>query len=67
MFQVQSEFSWVKGPAVIAAEYHGRVAILTHAGGGAFSVVRGTEYLACCPSIGYARAFAAKLAQQVAA
>jgi hypothetical protein len=67
MFQVQSEFSWVKGPAVIKAEYHGRIAILTHAGGGAFSVVRGTEYLACCRTIGYARAYAQKLAQREAA
>lgn len=67
MFQVQSEFSWVKGPAVIKAEYHGRIAILTHAGGGAFSVVRGTEYLACCPTISYARAYAQKLAQREAA
>lgn len=61
MFQVPSQFSWVKGPAVIAAEYHGSIAILTHDGGGAFSVVRGTEYLACCPSIEYARGLVTKL------
>ena len=67
MFQVTTEFSWVKGPAVIAAEYHGNLAILTHTGGDAFSVVRGTEYLACCPSIEYARAHVERLLAQVAA
>jgi hypothetical protein len=67
MFQVSSEFSWVKGPAVVAAEYHGDLAILSHAGGGAFSIVRGTEYLACCPSIDYARAFVERQLQKVVA
>ena len=67
MFQVTTQFSWVKGPAVIAAEYHGNLAILTHEGEAAFSVVRGTEYLASCPSLEYARAHVERLIGQVAA
>lgn len=67
MFQVTTEFSWVKGPAVVAAEYHRDLAILSHEGGAAFSVVRGTEYLASCPSIESARAHVERLLAQVAA
>jgi hypothetical protein len=67
MFKVCSEFSWIKGPPVVAAEYHGDFAILTHDGGDAFSIVRGTEYLACCPTIDYARAFVERQLQKVVA
>jgi hypothetical protein len=57
-----SRFSWVKGSAVTAVEFHGDVAVLTHSGGGAFSIVRGTEYLGCCPTIRHARRYAKKVA-----
>jgi hypothetical protein len=56
-----SQFSWVKGPAVTAVEFYGDVAVLTHSGGGAFSIVRGTEYLGCCPTIRHARRYAKKV------
>lgn len=64
-----SKFSWINGPAVISVEYHGDVAILSHYSDDAgrrgwvvHSVVRGgKERLACCPTIGYARRFVAKI------
>ncbi len=44
-------YSWVKGPKVEGAMVIGDCAILAHVGGGAYSVVRGSEYLACTPNL----------------
>ena len=54
-----AKYSWVKGPAIhYVYWYTNQVDILCHVGGGAYSVVQGRDYLACCPTLKAARKFA---------